>query len=169
VIESLVLNSTRKLSVFVASRTSRRSFIARTTSVAAAAAVGAAIFPDPAAALACDCAGPGCTTGCGGDRSAGCDANGHSVSCNGLTGVGGLCPPNSTACGAWTCSCSSCSSGVRLWTDCCATANQCHDASSCVCVPDTDGVTRGTCCHHHCYQGGPNNCNFIICRFEKCV
>jgi hypothetical protein len=168
--ESMTLAGTQRLSTFVANRISRRSFIGRVSGVAAAAAAGAAAFPDPAAALTCDCPGGGCNTGCN-DRSKSCGVNGHSVTCGGLTGNGGQCPYYTVACGSWGCTCSSQCPGsqVRIWTDCCAIADQCSDPSSCRCVRDTDGVTRPTCCYGHCYQGGGTNCHHIVCRYQKCA
>ena len=163
--DTLILSATRRLSAAVANRTSRRSFIGRASGVAFVAA--AATFPDTAQALTCDCAGPNCNNGCG-NRSIHCGANGHSVSCKGLTGFGGQCPANTAACGAWSCTCSSCTSGVRIWTDCCAANDQCSSTSSCLCVPDTDGVSRPSCCYGHCYQGGQSGCHYIYCRYETC-
>jgi hypothetical protein len=170
--ESLVLNATRRFSSVVATRSSRRSFIGRAGRFAFVLAAGGAMatrFADPALALMCDCAGPGCNTGCSGDRSKTCDVGGHSVSCKGLTGTGGECPNCTVPCGVWTCGCSSCASGTRIWTDCCANCDQCSSGSSCRCVRDTDMVTRKTCCFRHCYQGGQSDCHFIVCRFEQCA
>jgi hypothetical protein len=151
---------------------SRRSFLGRVAKYSFAMTVGGAAaerFVEPALALACDCSGPGCSSGCTGDRSCNCAHCGHSVSCRGLTGTGGQCPSCTLACGSWVCSCSSCSSGYRLWTDCCANCDQCGQASSARCVVDTDGVSRPTCTYRHCYSGGESGCSFIVCRYEQCA
>lgn len=178
--DSHVLRATQRFSTTVASRTSRRSLIARATGAAFLVAVGSGLVAeDASAALQCDCDNePNCNyvhrSDCAADRTRSPCTTGagphKSVTCGGLTGVGGQCPSGSTACGSWTCgtmSGCSCANG-KVWTDCCATADQCHDESSCICVSDTDGVYRASCCYHHCYNGGPDNCNFIYCRFGKC-
>jgi hypothetical protein len=166
---------TANLSKNVASRVSRRSFLGRVgrlTMVMAAAGTVVGMTAEEAFALQCDCAGRDCDAGCSGNRTApsGCRGTGHSVTCRGLTGVGGRCPDNTVGCGSWSCgNCSACASGVRIWTDCCATG-QCSGASSCRCVRDTDGVLRRTCCNKKCYAGGGSNCShFIRCRYARCA
>lgn len=167
---------TANLSKNVASRVSRRSFLGRVgrlTMVMAAAGTVVGITADEASALQCDCAGRVGDANCTGNRTApsGCRDTGHSVTCLGLTGTGGQCPPNTVACGSWPCNCptSVCASGTRIWTDCCA-SGQCSGASSCRCVRDTDGVLRRTCCNKKFYANGGSNCShFIRCRYARCA
>ena len=173
--------TTDAASAFLARRISRRSFLGRVTkySVAGVAgAAGAGILVNPAlATITCDCATT-CTSGCTGDRNPPCGGSGshHSVTCLGLTGSGcpatggngGSCPSCSTQCGAWSCSCSSCPSGIKTFRDCCATCDQCSSASSCICVCDIDGVSRAHCCFKHCWPGGQSGCNYVVCRTQNC-
>lgn len=170
--------TTGAAAAFLASRMSRRSFLGRVTkySVASVAgAAGAGILVNPAlATLTCDFSFT-CDSGCAGDRRPPCGA-GRSITCLGYTGsncpstggTGGTCPNCSTACGSWHFSCPSCPSGIKTFTDCCATCDQCSAASSCVCKCDIDGVQRAHCCFKHCWKGGQSGCNYVVCRTQNC-
>jgi hypothetical protein len=165
-------NATAVMSKGLAARISRRSFVAwtgRFAMVMATAGTLVGISAHDAFALVCSCAGRGCNAGCSGSRPPPSRCrSGHSVTCAAL-GSRTRCPTNTVACGSWVCSCSSCASGRKRWTDCCATG-QCAATSSCHCVTDTDGVLRPTCCYKKCYAGGGSNCShFIRCRFGACT
>jgi len=161
-------SATATLSKNVASHVSRRSFlgwVGRVSMVMATAGTVVGITSQEAFALTCNCGGPSCNAGCSGSRACNCQQCGHSVTCGAL-GYSGQCPPNTVSCGSWVCSCSSCASGVKRWTDCCGTG-QC---TSCRCVRDTDGVSRPSCCYKKCYAGGGSNCShFILCRHGNCT
>jgi hypothetical protein len=170
----------------LASRVTRRSFLGRVGRFALVLAesgtlLGAISKGAQATLLGpCDCSNErGCDSGCTGSRpcptncanpppTGGCD---HSISCKGLVPGTNGCPTGSTHCGHWACSCTTCTSGVSRWHDCCDTANQCASSSTCSCdVLDTDGVRRPTCCFKRCYNG--NNytaCSYIVCRYRTCA
>ena len=167
---------TAGLSRRFASRHSRRSFVGRVSKYSIALTAGMAAanrVVEPAfGTLICDCGNAEqCGSGCTGDRPcpSGCDHCGHSISCLKLTGQGGSCPSGTAYCGAWICSCDSCPSGFKQWSDCCANADQCSAESSCRCPSDTDGESRVTCCLRHCYAGGQDDCHFIYCRVTHCT
>jgi hypothetical protein len=175
-IESLTASAANRL----ATRSSRRSFIGLLSRVSLFAVTTPTILgllaDDASANLGCDCLGRPGDSGCTGSRLCSCGECGHSVSCRGYTGsgcpstggTGGVCPPNTHACGVWTCPCPGCPGNLKTWTDCCTTAGQCVNPSSATCVCDTDGVTRATCTYKHFYAGGQAGCNFIVCRHTNC-
>lgn len=179
---SLIEGAAAGLSRAAAGRVSRRSFLGRLgrfTVVAAGAGSGLALLTDPALAVCgdfnCDCAGRPGDSGCGSGRSCpSCQKCGHSVTCKGLTGVTGACPPGTRTCGSWTCNCGSgtCGGGLREWVDCCPEDGNtvCNPDSSCTCVMDDDGCTHPTCCYRKDYAGGSiTSCKFIRCRFHRCL
>jgi hypothetical protein len=166
-------SSAGRLAQRAGSTISRRSFFGKTAKYAAVMVVSAAgvnLRQSPAfAALACDCAHGNCDSQCP-PSTRGCSCcPSNSVSCNGLCGQSGACCPNTVACGHWFCGCQGCGSGIKQWTDCCASANQCNDVSSCHCVNDTDGVNRPTCCNKKCWAGGSASCAYIVCRKGGCT
>lgn len=172
---SVLDRATRRASAAAATRYSRRSFferVGRYAIVVTATSAGAQLLMENAYAtcgLQCDCSGGNCNANCSEDRVIGCDVNGHSVTCKGLTGVGGTCPANSFACGTWYCSCASCSSNTKMWVDCCGTG-QCDHGSSCACHGDVDGCTRPTCCYKKCWNNGGGSCShYIVCRYGVCT
>jgi len=100
---SLIRNASSELARTAASRISRRSFLGGVGKYGLLLATAGGIIgisADPAAsALPCDCAHGSCTAGCSGDRgNPGC-GRGNSITCRGLTGQGGVCPTNTSACG----------------------------------------------------------------------
>jgi hypothetical protein len=171
VTKSLILTATERLSTLVATRSSRRSFIARSPGLVSIAAVGSGVMTATArAAFLCDSnriVDNPTPTGCGGSRTPPCGA-GDSVSC-GHFGSSGTCPSGTNFCGDWLTNCPQCASGLKIWSDCCAANQQCAAASSCVCVTDTDNTQRAHCCFAHQWVGGtPGDCSRIYCRTTAC-
>lgn len=156
-----------------AGRISRRSMLGRIGKYALVLSGGgavAALMATPAdAALECDCR-DSCTAECTGSKKCNCTACGHSVTCNALAGTTASCPGYTAECGSWSCGCSNCPSGRKIWTDCCPTGGECNSGANCSCVVDKDGVSRPTCCYKKCYPGGHGGCgHFIACRYGRCA
>jgi hypothetical protein len=170
--DSRIQLATGDVATRLASRVSRRSFLARAGRVALVLSAGGSavgILSDPAYALPCDCGGGPKSSGCGSSRQnpGDCDEFSHSVTCKELTGDNS-CPNTAVRCGSWTCTCDTCQGNVKTWTDCCETGSHCDQPGDCRCVRDKDGVRRPTCCHRKFYAGGDDHCNFIRCRISDC-
>lgn len=168
-----IASSARRLSTGLASTMTRRGFLGRASKAALVLAGGGTIvgvLAGPAeATLLCDACHPTCTACSTANRpNPGCGDPSRSATCLAVLGVGGDCSGATTRCGSWACSCSSCASGTKRWTDCCETGNHCNNGASC--VTDVDGVTRPTCRFRKCYPAGGGNCNqYIRCRVGVCT
>jgi hypothetical protein len=167
-----------RLGGFLAERTTRRSFIARTTLTATALSVGPAEFllkPVSAYAFVCECASGNCS----------CDqlcCDGYTQFCCTINNGVNACPPGSFAGGWWLADGSEYCAGPRYYIDCmgtCAPGCGCGGGSFC---PQCDGLTcecaLGTCDNRHvgCTEFRYGQCNTqigcsgrISCRVVSCT
>ncbi len=167
-----------RLGGFLEERTSRRSFMARTTLAATALSVGPAEFllrPVSAYAFVCQCASGNCS----------CDqlcCDGYTQFCCTINDGVNACPPGSFPGGWWKADGSKYCVGPRYYIDCqgtCRTGCGCGGGSFC---PDCDGLTcecaLGSCDNRHvgCAEFRYGQCNTqiacsgrISCRVVSCT
>jgi hypothetical protein len=169
-----------KVSGFLESRLSRRSFVVRSTFAGSALTVGGAGYvlrPGTAYAQMCICGDGNC--GCG---STCC--NGFTEFCCVLNGGFNFCPENTIIGGWWKADGSSFCEGPRYYMDCSATCNcadGCGDGFG-FCDTGCDGLdcgcAEGSCDNYltGCFQFRYGQCNQdvscvgrILCRVVTCV
>jgi LGFP repeat len=166
---------------WLAARTSRRGFLARTGVVASAIAVDASYVLRPGTAYASVCGdGASCSSG-------------WTVFCATINNGVNACPPGSIAAGWWKADGASlCGGSARYIIDCNATCSRCSGGGragicspscwscSCTCGPSGQCDQRRTCCNAFRYgqcnqqvaQVGAVHCRVVSCtppwKFEKC-
>ncbi len=177
----------RSIIVSLDDRITRRSFVGRmgrgllvwslagTGVVALAGAAHAACNYDGSQDAPCGCGNGDCgtTLKCKPAPNHNC-CLALTITCKDLTGTGGQCPANTSACGSWSIvNPTGCTSGnhIEQWTDCCGTSGVCDGGNNCQCVTGCDGELQPTCCRTKCYCGGFGSCGsaYIRCRFAQCV
>jgi hypothetical protein len=172
------LTVTARLGGLLASRTSRRSFIARTTMTATALSVAPVDFllrPGPAYAQICECA-PG--TDCGCSQSC-CD--GYTQFCCTINNGINACPPGTFAGGWWKADGSVYCAGPRYYIDCMGDCHGCGCGGGSFC-PSCDGLVcecaLGSCDNRHvgCTEFRYGQCHQeigcsgrISCRVVSCT
>jgi hypothetical protein len=163
---------------FLANRTSRRSFLARTTMTATALSVGPVDFllrPGAAYAFICECA-PG--TDC--DCSQPC-CDGYTQFCCTINNGVNACPPGTFAGGWWKADGSIYCAGARYYIDCMGECHGCGCGGGSFC-PSCDGLTcecaLGSCANRHvgCAEFRYGQCHQeiacsgrISCRVVSCT
>ncbi|MCU4183201.1 hypothetical protein K6U06_02425 [Acidiferrimicrobium sp. IK] len=158
-------------------RTSRRSFLARSTMVATAASIGPVDFllrPATAYAFVCECASSNCSC-----SQACCD--GYTQFCCTIDGGVNACPPGSFAGGWWKADGSAYCAGARYYIDC---MGECHGCSCsggfqfCGCDGLTCECALGDCNNRHvgCTEFRYGQCHTeiacsgrILCRVVSCT
>ncbi|HWG72866.1 MAG TPA: hypothetical protein VG184_02295 [Acidimicrobiales bacterium] len=162
---------------FLAERTSRRSFVARTTLAATALAVGPVDFllrPGSAYAFVCQCASGNCS----------CDqlcCDGYTQFCCTINNGVNSCPPGTFAGGWWKADGSAYCAGARYYIDCMGICQGCGCGGGSFC-PGCDGLTcecaLGSCDNRHvgCAEFRYGQCNTqigcsgrISCRVVSCT
>jgi hypothetical protein len=172
------MSVTERLGGFLVNRTSRRSFLARTTMAATALSIGPVdylIRPGTAYAQICECV-PGMDCDC----SAPC-CNGYTQFCCTINNGINACPPGTFAGGWWLAEGSIYCSGARYYIDCMGECHGCGCGDGIFC-PSCDGLTcecaQGTCDYMHvgCVEFRYGQCNqqiscsgVIACRVVSCT
>jgi uncharacterized membrane protein YgdD (TMEM256/DUF423 family) len=172
------LTVTARLGGLLAGRTSRRSFIARTTMTATALSVAPVDFllrPGTAYAAICECA-PG--TNC--DCSQSC-CDGYTQFCCTINSGINACPPGTFAGGWWKADGSVYCAGPRYYIDCMGECHGCSCGGGSFC-PSCDGLAcecaLGTCDNRHvgCTEFRYGQCHQeigcsgrISCRVVSCT
>ncbi len=172
------MSVTERLGGFLANRTSRRSFLARTTLTATALSVAPVDFlirPGTAYAFLCECA-PGTDCGC---SQACCD--GYTQFCCTINSGVNACPPGTFAGGWWKADGSVYCAGPRYYIDCMGECQGCGCGGGIFC-PGCDGLNcecaLGTCDNRHvgCTEFRYGQCHQeiacsgrISCRVVSCT
>jgi hypothetical protein len=167
-----------RLGGFLASRTSRRSFLARTTMTATALSVAPVDFllrPGTAYAAICECA-PGTNCDC---SQLCCD--GYTQFCCTINDGVNACPPGTFAGGWWKADGSVYCSGARYYIDCMGECHGCGCGGGSFC-PSCDGLScecaLGNCDNRHvgCTEFRYGQCHQeiacsgrISCRVVSCT
>ena len=167
-----------RLGGWLLERTTRRSFLARTTMGATALSVAPlsyALRPVSAYAAVCECNGSGC--GCG---EACCD--GYTQFCCTIDGGVNACPPGTFPGGWWQASGSAYCNGLRYYIDCHGECHGCDCSGGGHFCPGCDGLTcecaNGSCANRHvgCTEFRYGQCHTeiacagrISCRVVSCT
>jgi hypothetical protein len=166
-----------RLGSFLAERTSRRSFLARTTLTATALSVAPVDFlirAGTAYSFVCNCASSNCSCG-----QACCD--GYTQFCCTINNGINACPPGSFAGGWWKADGSQYCAGPRYYIDCMGVCQSCGCSGGNFC-PGCDGLTcqcaLGSCDNRHvgCTEFRYGQCHQeiacsgrISCRVVSCT
>jgi Tectonin domain len=169
---------TEKLGGYLMARSSRRSFLARTTMTATALSVAPIDFmlrPGTAYAAICECA-PGAECDC---SSFCCD--GYTQFCCTINNGLNTCPPGTFAGGWWKADGSAYCAGARYYIDCMGECDGCGCGGGSFC-PSCDGLTcecaLGSCNNRHvgCTEFRYGQCHQeiacsgrIACRVVSCT
>jgi hypothetical protein len=172
------MSLTEKVGGFLMSRTSRRSFLARSTMTATALSVAPLDFmlrPGSAYAAICECA-PGTNCDC---SSLCCD--GYTQFCCTINNGVNACPPGTFAGGWWKADGSIYCAGPRYYIDCMGECQGCGCGGGSFC-PSCDGLVcecaLGTCANRHvgCAEFRYGQCHQeiacsgrISCRVVSCT
>ncbi|MGH9114811.1 MAG: hypothetical protein ACRDWW_03180, partial [Acidimicrobiales bacterium] len=172
------MSLTERVGEMLLTRTSRRSFIARTTLTATALSVAPVDFllrPGSAYAFICECA-PGTNCNC---SQLCCD--GYTQFCCTINDGVNACPPGSFAGGWWKAEGSIYCSGARYYIDCMGECHGCGCGGGNFC-PSCDGLTcecaLGDCDNRHvgCTEFRDGQCHQeiscsgrISCRVVSCT
>ncbi|HET9690154.1 MAG TPA: hypothetical protein VFP61_03305 [Acidimicrobiales bacterium] len=172
------MTAVERMGEWLLGRTTRRSFLARTTMGATALSVAPATIllrPVSAYAAVCECAGSGCSCG-----EACCD--GYTQFCCTIDGGVNACPPGTFPGGWWQASGSAYCSGLRYYIDCHGECHGCDCSGGGNFCPSCDGLTcecaNGSCANRHvgCTEFRYGQCHTeiscagrIACRVVSCT
>ena len=172
------MNVAERVGGWLVDRTSRRSFLARTTLTATALSVGPVEFllrPGTAYGFVCQCASGNCNC-----SQACCD--GYTQFCCTITGGVNACPPGSFAGGWWKADGSAYCAGARYYIDCQGECTSCGCGGGGAFCFGCDGLTcecaLGDCNSRHvgCTEFRYGQCHTeiacsgrILCRVVTCT